>query len=278
MICGPDVLRSVPLFELLDDDETAVLAAQVEVKNFGARERIYKKGDAGGEAYVMLSGKVRVSTVDEDQQEVIVDEPARGEFFGFASMLEQTPHQTNAIALEETSCIEVSRDDIAVLLQRKPNAGMDLLTTLGRQLHATQQLVRMRAARNPNELIETEATFAERIADHVARFGGSWTFIISFGVLTIIYTLINIVLRTKAWDPYPFILLNLFLSMLAAIQAPVIMMSQNRLDTKDRLRGELDFEVNRRAASDIQGLARKLNLLDEKMDDVSKLLRSGSDR
>jgi CRP/FNR family cyclic AMP-dependent transcriptional regulator len=278
MSCDPDILRSVPLFALLDDDETAVLAAQVEVKNFGARERIYKKGDAGGQAYVMLSGKVRVSTVDEDQQEVIVDEPARGEFFGFASMLEQTPHQTNAIALEETSCIEVSRDDIAVLLQRKPNAGMDLLTTLGRQLHATQELVRMRATRNANELIETEATFAERIADHVARFGGSWTFIISFGVLMIIYALINIVLRTKAWDPYPFILLNLFLSMLAAIQAPVIMMSQNRQDTKDRLRGELDFDVNRRAASDIQGLARKLNLLDEKMDDVSKLLRGGNDR
>jgi CRP/FNR family transcriptional regulator, cyclic AMP receptor protein len=278
MNCGPDVLRSVPLFALLDDDETAVLAAQVEVKNFGARERIYKKGDAGGQAYVMISGKVRVSTVDEDQQEVIVDEPARGEFFGFASMLEQTPHQTNAIALEETSCIEVSRDDIAVLLQRKPNAGMDLLTALGRQLHATQELVRMRATRNANELIETEATFAERIADHVARFGGSWTFIISFGVLMIIYALINIVLGTKAWDPYPFILLNLFLSMLAAIQAPVIMMSQNRQDTKDRLRGELDFDVNRRAASDIQGLARKLNLLDEKMDDFSKLLRGGSTR
>jgi len=278
MSCGPDILRSVPLFALLDDEETAVLAAQVEVKNFGARERIYKKGDAGGQAYVMLSGKVRVSTVDEDQQEVIVDEPARGEFFGFASMLEQTPHQTNAIALEEASCIEVSRDDIAVLLQRRPDAGMDLLTTLGRQLHAAQELVRMRATRNPNELIETEATFAERIADHVARFGGSWTFIISFGVLMIIYAFINIVLGIKAWDPYPFILLNLFLSMLAAIQAPVIMMSQNRQDTKDRLRGELDFDVNRRAASDIQGLARKLKLLDEKMDDFTKLLRGGSTR
>jgi len=164
------------------------------------------------------------------------------------------------------------------LLRRKPDAGMDLLTTLGRQLHAAQELVRMRATRNPNELIETEATFGERIADHVARFGGSWTFIISFGVLMVIYTLVNIVLATKAWDPYPFILLNLFLSMLAAIQAPVIMMSQNRQDTKDRLRGELDFDVNRRAASDIQGLSRKLNLLDEKMDDVSELLRGGNTR
>jgi CRP/FNR family transcriptional regulator, cyclic AMP receptor protein len=274
MACDPEVLKSVPLFALLDQDETAVLAAQVELKKFTARERIYKRGDPGGQAYVMLSGKVRVTTVDEDQQEVVVDEPACGEFFGFASMLEQTPHHTSAIALEETSCLEVSRDDIAILLERKPHAGMDLLTTLGRQFHAAQELVRMRATRNPNELIEKEATVGERVADHVARFGGSWTFIISFGVLMLVYTAINILMHDKAWDPYPFILLNLFLSMLAAIQAPVIMMSQNRQDTKDRLRGELDFDVNRRAASDIQGLSRKLNLLDEKIDDVGDLLRS----
>jgi CRP/FNR family cyclic AMP-dependent transcriptional regulator len=278
MACNPEVLKSVPLFALLDQEETAVLAAQVELKQFAARERIYKKGDPGGQAYVMLSGKVRVTTVDEDQQEVVVDEPACGEFFGFASMLEQTPHHTNAIALEETSCLEVSRDDIAILLERKPHAGMDLLTTLGRQFHAAQELARMRATRNPNDLIETEATTGERIADHVARFGGSWTFIISFGVLMLVYTGINIAMQTKAWDPYPFILLNLFLSMLAAIQAPVIMMSQNRQDTKDRLRGELDYDVNRRAASDIQGLSRKLNMLDEKIDDVSSLLRGKNSR
>src|SRR5215471_5230347 len=142
----------------------------------------------------MISGKVRVTTVDEDHQEVIVDEPAAGEFFGFASMLEQTQHQTNAIALEETSCLEVSRDDIAVLLQRKPLAGMDLLATLGRQLHSAQQLVRIRANRNPNEIIEEEATFGERIADSVARFGGSWTFIIIFGLAMITYATINVIL------------------------------------------------------------------------------------
>jgi uncharacterized membrane protein len=273
MACQPEILKSVPLFSLLDTDEMAVLAQQVEVKSFAPRERVYKTGDPGGQAYVMLSGRVRVTTVDEDQQEVVVDEPSKGEFFGFASMLERTPHRTTAIAMEESSCLEVSRDDIAVLLQRKPHAGMDLLTTLGRQFHAAQELVRMRASRNPNEMIEQEATFGERIADIVAGFGGSWTFIISFGILIMVYATINIFLHTKAWDPYPFILLNLFLSLLAAIQAPVIMMSQNRQDTKDRLRSELDFDVNRRAASEIQGLARKLNLLDEKIDDVGELLR-----
>ena len=273
MACNPEMLKSVPLFSLLDEDETAVLAAQVELKTFAPRERVYKKGQSGAQAYVVVTGKVRVTTVDEDQQEVIIDEPARGDFFGFASMLEQTPHRTTAIALEETTCLEVSRDDIAVLLQKKPHAGMDLLTTLGRQFHATQELVRLRATRNPNELIEREATVGERVADQVARFGGSWTFIVSFGILMAVYATVNVVLRNKAWDPYPFILLNLFLSMLAAIQAPVIMMSQNRQDTKDRLRGELDYDVNRRSASDIQGLSRKLNQLDEKIDDMGNLLR-----
>jgi uncharacterized membrane protein len=273
MACQPEVLRNIPLFALLDDDELAVLASQVELKTFAARERIYKIGDSAGQAYVMISGKVRVSTVDEDHQEVVIDEPAEGEFFGFASMLEQTPHQTNALALEETGCLEISRDDISTLLERKPHAGMDLLTTLGRQFHSAQALVRLRANRNPNEVIEEKTTLGESIADSVARFGGSWRFIILFGILLTVYTIVNVALDKKAWDPYPFILLNLFLSMLAAIQAPVIMMSQNRQDSKDRLRGELDFEVNRRAESEIQGLARKLNLLDEKVDDIGKLLR-----
>ena len=274
MACEPSALKDVPLFALLDDEETAVLAGQVELKKFAPRQRIYKMGDPGGLAYVMVSGSVRVTTVDRDHQEVVLDEPAHGEFFGFASMLEQTPHQTTALAIGEVVCIEVSRDDIAVLLERKPHAGMDLLTVLGRQFHAAQELVRLRAMSNPNEVIEEESTFGEHVADAVARFGGSWTFIMSFGAVLVVYVSVNVFLDRSAWDPYPFILLNLFLSMLAAIQAPVIMMSQNRQDTKDRLRGELDYDVNRRAESEIQGLANKLNLLGEKIADVEDLLRA----
>jgi CRP/FNR family transcriptional regulator, cyclic AMP receptor protein len=275
MACSPETLKHVPLFALLDDEETAVLAGQVEVKKFAPRQRIYKMGDPGGRAYVMVSGRVRVATVDQDHQEVVVDEPSQGDFFGFASMLEQTPHETDATAIDETVCLEVDRHDISVLLERKPMAGMDMLAVLGRQFHASQRLVRVRANRHPNEVIEADATLGERIADMVAHFGGSWMFIISFSIVLSVYTIINVSLRDKAWDPYPFILLNLFLSMLAAIQAPVIMMSQNRQDTKDRLRGELDYEVNRRAASDIQGLARKLNLLGEKIGDIEDLVREG---
>ncbi|MDT8066880.1 MAG: DUF1003 domain-containing protein [Terriglobia bacterium] len=273
MACSADVLQQVPLFSGLDEDEAGVLASQVEMKTFAPRQRIYKMGSPSDRAYVLVSGSVRVTTVDEDGQEVVVDEPARGDFFGFASMLDQTPHQTEAIALEECVCVEVDRSDILVLLQRKPHAGMDMLAVLGRQFHNSQHLVRIRANRNPNDLIEEHATLGERVADTVASFGGSWTFIIVFGVFMVGYTSTNIALSRSAWDPYPFILLNLFLSMLAALQAPVIMMSQNRQDKKDRLRGELDYDVNRRAHTEIQGLAHKLNLLGDRLGDVEELLR-----
>ena len=273
MACNPEILRQVPLFALLDEEESAVLAHEVEIKTFAPRQRIYKIGEPGGRGYVVVSGAVRISTIDEDHQEVVIDQPSSGEFFGFASMLDQTPHQSEAIAVEETVCIEVDRHDIVILLQRKPHAGMDMLAVLGRQFHASQKLVRVRAARNPNQVIEEHETSGERVADVVASFGGSWSFIISFLIVLITYATVNVTLRNRAWDPYPFILLNLFLSMLAAIQAPIIMMSQNRQDKKDRLRSELDFEVNRRAEVEIQGLAHKINLIGDKVGDVEELVR-----
>jgi CRP/FNR family transcriptional regulator, cyclic AMP receptor protein len=273
MACDKDELRHVPLFALLDDEELALLASMVEIRKFASRQRIYKIDEAADRAYVMLSGTVRVTTVDEDQQEVVVDEPGHGELFGFAAMLEQVPHHTSAHAIEEAACLEVNRAAIEALLHRKPMAAMDMMAAMGRQFHASQELVRRRASRNVNDVIEETSTFGQRIADSVAQFGGSWTFIIIFGIVLMVYSSLNIALARKAWDPYPFILLNLFLSMLAAIQAPVIMMSQNRQDMKDRLRGELDYAVNRRAESEIQGLSRKLNLLEDKLGDIDDMLR-----
>ena len=273
MACDATILRRVQFFGLFDDDELTVLASEVELRTFAPRQRIYKIGDAAGRAYVLLSGAVRVTTIDEDQQDVVFDEPASGDFFGFASLLDQMPHQTTAIAVEESLCLEVERDDILTLVQRKPHAAIDMMAVLGRRLHAAQALVRGRSARNPNTLIEAEATLGERLADIVAAFGGSWAFIIVTAALLTIYCAINLRLGGRAWDPFPFILLNLILSMLAAIQAPVIMMSQNRQNKNDRLRSELDFEVNRRAEVEIQALAAKLTLLGQNIADVEDKLR-----
>lgn len=274
MACTPDSLKNVSLFSLLDEDELAVLAAQVERQEFAAPQRIYKMGDPGGKAYVMVSGKVRITTVDQDQQEVLLSEPGAGEMFGLASMLEESEHQTAAEVIETAVCIEIDRRDLEILIQAKPHAGLDLMTVLGRHVHATQNLVRSRVTRNVNEIIEEQTTFGQHIADRVASFGGSWAFIISFGIVLVVYSGINVGLGQKAWDPYPFILLNLFLSMLASIQAPVIMMSQNRQDAKDRLRGEMDFDVNRRAEMGIQDLARRLEHLTDHVSDLAEQFRA----
>jgi len=270
MPCDASVFEDVPIFSLLDAEERAVLAEQVELRRFAARQRIYRRGDPGFKAFVVLTGKVEVVVVDADNQAVVVDTPSPGEMFGLASMLSDSPHVTTATALEDTTAIEVDRHDLATLLQRKPLAGLDMLTMVGRHFQAAQELVRARTARNPNEVIEEQLTFGQRVADGVARFGGSWAFIISFGVVLVAWVVVNLQLATRAWDAYPFILLNLFLSMLAAVQAPVIMMSQNRQDAKDRLRSELDFSVNRKAEGEIIQLAAKLNRIEDKLDDIHR--------
>jgi uncharacterized membrane protein len=272
MPCDPAVFEDIAIFSLLDADERAVLAEQVELRRFTARQRIYKPGDPGGKAYIKLTGRVHVVVIDQDHQEVVVDEPATGEMFGLASMLSDSPHRTAAVAVEPTSAIEIDRHDLAALVQRKPMAGLDILTMAGRQFHAAQELIRMRAARNPNEVIAEQLTFGDRVADSVARFGGSWKFIISFAVVLVAWVAVNVVLATRAWDPYPFILLNLFLSMLAAVQAPVIMMSQNRQDAKDRVRSELDFAVNRKAEAEIIQLAAKLHRVEDRLEDIEDVL------
>lgn len=276
MPCDPAVFAEIPVFSLLDADERAVLAEQVELRRFRPRQRIFKPGDPGGKAYVMLSGRVQVVVIDKDNQEVVIDDPRSGEMFGLASMLSDSPHRTTALALEETTTIEIERADLAALMQRKPMAGLDMLTMVGRQFHAAQELVRSRVGRNPNEVIAEQLTMGDRLADTVARFGGSWAFIITFGVVLTAWVTVNVILATRAWDPYPFILLNLFLSMLAAIQAPIIMMSQNRQGEKDRLRADLDYQVNLKNELSLAEVLRRLDVLESErlpklLDDLKTL-------
>src|ERR1700756_4066335 len=147
-----DELRHVPLFSLLDDDELAVLAQQVELREFAAKQRIYKAGDPGSSAFVVMSGAVRVTLLDEDGQEVVFSEPHHGDFFGFASMMDDSPHATSAVAVEPTACVVIDRHDLTQLVTRKPLAGLDMMTVLAREIHSTQRIVRGRAARNPNEV------------------------------------------------------------------------------------------------------------------------------
>ena len=245
----PNFFNEVPIFELLDAEERKVLADQVSIREFKEGQVIFKAGDPGGLAYLVQRGLVYVTIKDANFENVIVDVVDNGGLVGMSSLMAGENHQTTATATEDTIAVEIDRNDIIALLNAKPMAGLDMMTIVEKQLRAAHELMRTRVSKNPNEEIEEQETFGERMADAVARFGGSWGFVIAFGVVLIVYTSINSIIG-KPWDPYPFILLNLFLSMLAAIQAPVIMMSQNRQDAKDRLRIELDYRVNLKAELD----------------------------
>lgn len=252
-----EVFDDVPIFQLLDNDERKVLAEQVSQRQFKKGHVIFKAGDPGGLAYVIQKGTVQVSIKDANKDTIVVDMADDGRLVGMSSLLAGENHQTTAVALEDTTAIEIDRSDITALLTTKPMAGLDMLTIVEKHLRAAHELMQTRVARNLNEEIEDKATLGERAADAVARFGGSWRFVILFGIVLLAYVITNSEI-VHPWDPYPFILLNLFLSMLAAIQAPVIMMSQNRQDAKDRLRSELDYRVNLKAEVEIEELLQRV--------------------
>lgn len=265
----PNVFNDVDLFALLDEEERKVLAQQVNTAEFDPGQTIFKAGEPGRFAYIIQRGRVNVSLTTIDNEEIIVDVAEQGDIFGMSSLLAQSEHLTTAVAMDPTYTIEIDRSDISILLQRKPMAGLDMMTMLEKQLRTTQELMRNRVVRNPNIEIEQAETVGERMADAVARFGGSWIFVVAFAIILIVYTSLNTLLH-KPWDPYPFILLNLFLSMLAAVQAPIIMMSQNRQDTKDRLRSELDFRVNQKAELEIEEVLQRVSRIEQKLIEIKR--------
>jgi CRP/FNR family cyclic AMP-dependent transcriptional regulator len=263
MSIDPLVLRHASAFQLLDDEELRELAAHVDEAAFAAGETIFRAGDPGGVMHVVLSGRVEVSILDRDRKRVVLHALGPGEIFGELSLFDGEPRSASVVALQPTRTFLIDRDDLGRLFARRPDAALDVLAVLGHRLRTTDQLLSQRVARNPNEVLDERATFGDRIADGVARFGGSWSFIFSFGVFMAIWVVLNTVLliHRESFDPYPFILLNLLLSMVAAIQAPVIMMSQNRQDSRDRVRSELDYQVNLKAELEIMELHDKFDRL-----------------
>jgi CRP/FNR family transcriptional regulator, cyclic AMP receptor protein len=261
---NPDIFNEVPLFSLLDADERQVLAQQVSLRSFAEGEAVFKTGDPGGLAYLVQYGRVNVSITDISFENVIVDVVQAGGLLGMSSLLAGADHLTTAVAVESTCAIEIERKDIETLLQRKPHAGLDMMTMIEKQLRSTHELMRTRVSRNPNMQIQEAETLGDRLADAVAKFGGSWKFVTLFGIVLVTYAMVNNEIQ-HPWDPYPFILLNLFLSMLAAIQAPIIMMSQNRQDAKDRVRSELDYHVNFKAELEIEDVLARLGKIEERL-------------
>jgi len=268
MSARPEILEGIPFFQTLDGDERAAVAALMKEARFPSGATIFREKEPGGVLYVIKGGKVELSVTGEDGAKVMVDILAPGEFFGEMSLLDGEGRSTSAVAAEDVEAYSLSREEFLGLLRRRADVALDVMSALARRMRKTDELLRRRVP-NPNEVADEQETFGDRVADGVARFGGSWAFIFAFGGVLLAWVAINTILirnvGKEPFDPYPFILLNLFLSMLAAIQAPVIMMSQNRQDARDRIRSELDYQVNLKAELEIMQLHEKFDRLREEL-------------
>lgn len=262
------MIAEVPIFGLLDDEEREALAQMMSSREFKQDETVFHYGDPGGEIYILRTGRVELFVESTEGAKILLAENEQGDVIGELSFLDGGPRTATAVAREDTQMLVLDRERLLDFIDKHPHAAMDVLTVIGRRLRATDELLRTQVSRNPNVEEQEMLTFGQRVADKVASFGGSWTFIIIFGVILAIWVVLNSsALLVKHFDPYPYILLNLFLSMIASVQAPVIMMSQNRQAAKDRLKSDLDYEVNLKAEMEVAHLHRKIDHIYERLEE-----------
>jgi uncharacterized membrane protein len=240
-----DSLRNVPLFASLDADAASRLNNFLSLREYSRSEEIFRAGDPGDSMYLIDSGQVRISITDADGHVVTLADLGAGDFFGEMAMLDGHGRSAHATVLEDSCLARLTRDDFLAFLKTDPRIALEMLTAMTRRLRRTDDLLRHRVSRNANELEAAQMTVGDRAADVIASFGGSWKFIIACIVFLNVWVLFNtVVLVNKGFDPFPYILLNLVLNMITALQAPIIMMSQNRQAQKDRLRADLDYQLN----------------------------------
>ena len=264
MPADPVFLHDIPLFASMDPDELQAIAAIMQDVRFPEGAQLFHERDRGGTCFVIRSGRVELTVTGEGKERIVVDLIEPGEVCGELSLLDGGDRSNTGVAMTDVHALALQREPLLALLRKKPDAAFDVIAALVKRIRRADSLLRQQV-RNPNEVVDMKETLGERVADRVASFGGSWRFIGSFVAFMVGWVLLNLFLLPRLskhpWDDYPFILLNLFLSMLAALQAPVIMMSQNRQDAKDRIRSELDYQVNVRAEVEIAELHEKLDRL-----------------
>ncbi|HZJ42857.1 MAG TPA: DUF1003 domain-containing protein [Pyrinomonadaceae bacterium] len=275
-------LKRVALFKRLESEELENLAAAVDQVNYKSGETIFNESDRGDALYVIDSGSVRIWVLDEDIKPVTLAELKEGDFFGELAVLDRGPRSSNATAITDTELHRLSSDDFQSFLLQHPETSIDVICEIGARMRQTNTLVTNRVTRNINVQMELTSTLGDRVADKVASFGGSWTFIFIYVTFLLIWIAINSFVLYRygrgengaQFDPYPYILLNLMLSMTAALQAPIIMMSQNRAAAKDRLAAEQDFKVNLKSELMLEELLRKSSARDAQIQEVVDKVKS----
>ena len=241
-----EALRSVPLFRALDDNAAFELCDLLTVREEPSGTPLFHRGDPGDALYLIETGRVRISVKDTDGHDATLAEFRDGEFFGEMAILDEQPRSADATIVADTRLAVLSRDDFRAFLHKNPDIALGILTAMTHRLRRTDELLRHRVSRNANEEEAARLTLADRMADMIAEFGGSWKFIGASIAFSLFWILLNtwVLYDDTAFDRFPYVLLNLVLGMVAGLQAPIIMMSQNRQGQKDRLRADLDYRVN----------------------------------
>lgn len=268
-----EFLSKIPIFKFLPEEDHISLVSLWKTKTMNAGEVLFRKGEPGSSMYVIEEGEIEILLpVDPPVNEVQLSILREGEFFGELSLFADTPRTATARANSNTKLVEMQRGDFITFVMERPSIGISMLSEMAKRLQLTNELITSLASKNPNDEIEEKLTVGDRIADKIAEFGGSWRFILSFGAFMFIWIGINVVqFLIKPFDEYPFTFLNLMLSTVAALQAPVIMMSQNRAQKKDRLKADLDYQVNVKSELMLQQLHQKMDrLMDEEMTNFRK--------
>jgi len=259
-----DNLRQVPLFESLDDGAAKQLCDLLETLDCEKQKVLFRAGEAGDAMYIIERGKVRISVDATDGRELTLTELGRGDFFGEMALFDGQPRSANATASEESRLAVLSRQHfLSFIMRGNPNVALEMMTALANRLRHTDELLRHSATRNVNVEEAARLTFADRAADIIAEFGGSWKFILSGVVFLNAWVLLNTwLLMDKGFDPYPYLFLCVVLNMVQAVQAPIIMMSQNRQAHKDRLRSDLDYQLNLKNELALQEILERLKIIE----------------
>ncbi len=249
-----ELLANVPLFESLTADDLRSLARRLENVEYGEGDVIFRQGDEGLSLFLIEEGAVEISYGD-GRTRVVLASLFPGQYFGELAVFDNAPRSATATAVRYSRLVRLDRDDLVDFVNKNPAAALRIIAEMSERLRQTNELMSRQVSRNVLEEQEERLTFGQRVADRVAAFGGSWPFIFACLIMLVIWMAINVVNFTR-FDPYPFVLLNLALAIVTALQAPMIMMSQNRQSSKDKLLAENDYQVNRKAEMEIGALMR----------------------
>lgn len=260
-----DILKSTPLFKLLDDAERTDLTQVLGSREVHEGERLFSMGEPGDALYIVAGGAIELFVKDVTGVKIILEVCKPGEIFGELSLFDGGSRTATAIALEESSLLVLERTDLIRFLQRHPDAALDLLTTMGQRIRATDAMLRKRVARNINEEMEIRSTLLLRIADTIAEFSGSMTFLIGNAVWFFVWIAWNVLPGVPKFDPYPFGFLTMVVSLEAIFLSIFVLISQNRQGEKDRLRADAEYEVNLKAELEVAHLHEKVDFLTEEL-------------